>query len=545
MRTFNLRFVLLPLVLLCVVACALWKERETPQHGWWKERGPVVPHDSFPADCSLCHLGADWKSIRADFEFDHLAETGVELEGAHAKAECLRCHNDRGPVAQFAQRGCAGCHEDVHLGELGSNCGDCHDPRNWEPGGEIATHARTRFPLIGAHAAVACWQCHPGAEVGRFEGVSVECASCHQAALLQATDPDHLAAGFTQDCDRCHLPTTWTGAGFVHPLFALTGAHAAADCSACHMGGTFSGLPSDCFACHTAEYNATSDPAHALAGFSTDCQNCHNTIAWEGAIFLHTGITSGCVQCHQPDYNATSDPNHQAAGFPTSCEQCHVTSSWMTSGFNHTGITSGCDDCHLPDYQATTDPNHQTSGFPTSCEQCHVTSSWMTNGFNHTGITSGCNDCHLPDYQTTTDPNHALAGVPTTCEQCHVTTTWSTNNVNHAGIVSGCNVCHLADYQSTNDPNHQAAGFPITCQTCHSTNSWNGATFNHSFPINSGAHKNLDCADCHLVPTNYANFSCIDCHEHNQSSAGNDHDDVGGYVWSSPACYNCHPDGKD
>ena len=80
-----------------------------------------------PADCSLCHVGDDWNEIRSDFRYDHQAQTGVALVGAHAKAECLRCHNDRGPTAAFAVRGCRGCHQDVHLGELGSDCAVCHD----------------------------------------------------------------------------------------------------------------------------------------------------------------------------------------------------------------------------------------------------------------------------------------------------------------------------------------------------------------------------------------------------------------------------------
>ena len=32
----------------------------------------------------------------------------VALRGAHAQAGCLLCHNDRGPVQQFAARGCGG-----------------------------------------------------------------------------------------------------------------------------------------------------------------------------------------------------------------------------------------------------------------------------------------------------------------------------------------------------------------------------------------------------------------------------------------------------
>ncbi|MEK7413995.1 MAG: hypothetical protein AAB263_11830, partial [Planctomycetota bacterium] len=83
------------LPLLIAVACATFSGGP---HGWWAEHGPVVPHDTFPADCSLCHEGTGWNSIRADFEYDHLARTGIPLEGAHEQAECLRCHNDRGPV---------------------------------------------------------------------------------------------------------------------------------------------------------------------------------------------------------------------------------------------------------------------------------------------------------------------------------------------------------------------------------------------------------------------------------------------------------------
>ena len=53
-----------------------------PRNGWWEERGPVVPHDGFPADCTLCHAGDDWHTIRQDFVFDHEQETGVALRGA-------------------------------------------------------------------------------------------------------------------------------------------------------------------------------------------------------------------------------------------------------------------------------------------------------------------------------------------------------------------------------------------------------------------------------------------------------------------------------
>ena len=430
-----------------VLACTIGGP-EVPQQEWWSDRGPVVPHDSFPADCSLCHVGEGWNRIRKDFEYDHLEHTGLALEGAHSEAECLRCHNDRGRVESFAARGCAGCHEDIHRGQLGRDCTICHGERDWRPTEQIAQHNRTRFPLVGAHAATACWRCHPGAQVGNFARADAECITCHATELQRATTPPHLAQGWTDRCDRCHIPTSWTGAGFNHGTWPLTGAHAAANCTQCHPGQTFAGTPRNCAACHIGEYNQV------------------------------------------------TDPNHVALNFPTNCSECHGTSSWTGAHFNHSGLTQACVDCHLAEYQNTTNPNHASAGFQTNCESCHNTNTWQGAMFSHAGITNGCVDCHLAEYQSTTNPNHA------------------------------------------------SAGFPTTCESCHNTNTWNGAAFNHSFPINSGAHKKFNCADCHLNQNNYAQFSCIHCHDHNQQKMGNKHSSISGYAWQSNACLACHPNGK-
>ena len=69
---------------LLALACLQQEHPDAPPQGWWGERGPVVPHDSFPADCSLCHVGDDWTTIREDFTYDHALETGYALTGAHA-----------------------------------------------------------------------------------------------------------------------------------------------------------------------------------------------------------------------------------------------------------------------------------------------------------------------------------------------------------------------------------------------------------------------------------------------------------------------------
>ncbi|MBK7875344.1 MAG: hypothetical protein IPJ77_06280 [Planctomycetes bacterium] len=419
-------FVLALALLTLGFACALAGREDgarVPPQTWNAARGPVVPHDRFPADCSLCHEGTSWNRIKRDFQFDHAKETGVALAGAHARAECLRCHNDRGSVATFAAQGCSGCHEDVHRARLGANCTDCHDEHDWNPRGQIAQHNRTRFPLVGAHAAVACERCHAGAAAANFDATSTRCEDCHQEDLARATSPDHAMQGWTSACDRCHIPTDWVGAAFNHPAFPLTGAHAGLACSACHAGNDYGNAP--------------------------------NT----------------CVGCHQSEYDATTDPPHAAAGFPTACQTCHSTSAWRPASFDHSSF-------RLTGAHATID-----------CSACHA------------------------------------GGV-------------------YQGLPTACAACHQDDYDGTTDPNHSAAGFPTSCQTCHGTNTWEGATFAHTqFPITSGAHQGLACAQCHLNRSNYGTFSCTDCHEHRQSATDPDHDRVSNYVYQSQACYSCHPNG--
>lgn len=211
----NLRLLLKPrmlaaaALLIIVGACVVPDPTSGLRHRWWAGLGPVLPHDTFPADCKLCHVGEAWNTLTESFQFDHELQTGVRLDGAHAQAKCLRCHNDRGPVAVFTSLGCAGCHEDVHQGDLGQVCTNCHQQNTWLPEGQIAMHNRTRFPLTGAHVGVSCNRCHSGAFVGNFQPTDNECVTCHRDDLAGTRNPPHLGLGWVDRCDRCHMPTNW------------------------------------------------------------------------------------------------------------------------------------------------------------------------------------------------------------------------------------------------------------------------------------------------------------------------------------------------
>jgi len=398
-----------------VVSCSSFVP--TPQQGWNKSYGPVVPHDKFPGKCSLCHVSSNWTTIKKDFTFDHLKETGVPLPGAHAKATCLMCHNDRGPAGVFAARGCTGCHVDVHANRLGRMCSDCHTEQSWEPREQIARHNRTRFPLVGAHAATACFRCHAGAQIGNFSGADTTCLTCHGNDLKLATSPSHTMAPFTTDCQKCHIPTGWKPAQFGHTSrFPLVGGHANVACTACHKGGIFGPIPTDCVTCHLADYQRTTNPNHASAGFGTNCASCHTISSWLSAHFNHPAAFP-LTQGH--------------AGL--ACTACHKNGTY-------TGLATACVNCHLDKYQATTSPNHASAGYGTNCQDCHTTQTWLGAVFNHPFPLTGphqlaCNNCH---------PNLSM---PQTfvCTNCHTAASTNPRHTDVGGYVwdsAACYRCH-------------------------------------------------------------------------------------------------------
>jgi hypothetical protein len=174
--------------------------------------------------------------------------------------------------------------------------------------------------------------------------------------------------------------------------------------------------------------------------------------------------------------------------------------------------------CHLTDYQNTNNPNHVAGGFPQQCDVCHSTAAWSPASFNH-------NNTSFP-----------LTGAHTkvVCANCHV-------NNNYTTLPTDCFGCHKADYQGTNSPNHVAAGFPTTCALCHTTATWLGATFNHTwFDTNHGGANGV-CATCHTNSTDYSIFQCTNCHT--KSNTDSQHQGVGGYVYNSVNCYQCHRNG--
>jgi len=79
--------------------------------------------------------------------------------------------------------------------------------------------------------------------------------------------------------------------------------------------------------------------------------------------------------------------------------------------------------------------------------------------------------------------------------------------------------------------------------TCHTTATWLNAVFNHTyFPVNHGGANGV-CATCHTNPNDYSVFQCTNCHA--KANTDNNHRGVGGYVYNSVNCYNCHRNGRN
>lgn len=530
------------------------------------------PHGELSISCEACHSTAGWTPLRAPLEFDH-GESGFALEGGHGTVECSSCHED----LEFSNIGsaCADCHLDAHLGELGFECESCHSPETWDARAEFTLlHDGTLFPLTGAHRATDCAACHREDPPFEFQLTPTDCFSCH-VEDYQSADLDHVALGFPTTCEDCHGTQAWQparfgGGDFDHDIFfPLRGGHASLDCGACHSEG-FSGTPTDCYACHQEDYQSTTDPDHVALGFPLSCENCHGTTTWEGATQVDhdsffplngvhavldcqechadgfEGTPTDCYSCHAADYEETDDPDHVAQGFSTMCEDCHNETDW-----------NSVDDIDHAAFFPL-----RGAHAPLDCEACHA------GGF--AGTPTDCVGCHQEDYDGTTDPDHAAEGFPLDCEACHSESSWEDATVDHSffpltgqhasldceschadgfeGTPTDCAACHIDDYNQTDDPDHQAAGFPTTCEDCHNTSDWEDADFNHDqmyFPIYSGSHAGEwgSCTDCHLDPGDFGSFSCLVCHE--QDEMDDEHDDVGGYVYESMACLNCHPDGEE
>jgi hypothetical protein len=106
-----------------------------------------------------------------------------------------------------------------------------------------------------------------------------------------------------------------------------------------------------------------------------------------------------------------------------------------------------------------------------------------------------------------------------------------------------CASCHLDEYQATTDPDHTALGFDRDCTACHATRTWtriDSDNFDHGTTgfILSGAHRGLDCQQCH-ADDRFAGTTadCLSCHQEQFQIAIQPDHVAGGFPTQ---CQQCH-----
>jgi hypothetical protein len=292
-------------------------------------------------ECSACHNVDGFKPAKFDLRLH--ATTRYPLIGKHAVVACSQCHEPKGLATNYHPNfeSCMSCHKDAHAGQFGAKygntCESCHSVNGFRPSTFVlARHGDSRFPLAGAHAAIACSDCHhndPATGSTRYSFADRTCVACHR-------DPHDLDTAGTTRCETCHNVRMWTAvAAFDHTStrFPLSGAHRAVACLSCHKPTMtnaagrkvpFKGTSNTCAGCH--------EDVHA-GQFATrpgtdGCASCHNTARWTPTKFDHASTRFpldgahqkvSCVACHTHQRQVSGRQVRVYASAPQECAQCH------------------------------------------------------------------------------------------------------------------------------------------------------------------------------------------------------------------------------
>ena len=438
---------------------------------------------------------------------------GVVIQGftSHADFEkqCGKCHD---PLSSSLATKCMNCHVEVgkqiksgqgihsQIGVI-DECASCHPEhrgRDFDPtkaSFQLFDHTAAGFSLnwhqINYDATpMQCSECHKNPTYSVIDNQScLDCHSGHEKNFAQVHVGD-----FGSNCLGCHDGQDRM-INFDHGQtgFILDGQHGQIKCTECHKNDTIKDTPKECKDCHN-------EPTMHQGLFEQTCDTCHTAQSWlpanlDGQFFEHFGTTGFSLVLHQVDYS------NQVI----TCTNCHPNDLQTTD-------VKVCIDCHSQQDTAFMSDHQQQFGV--ACMVCHDGVDRLSN-FDHVNF--------FP-----LEGKHASAQ----CEQCHA-------NQVYRGTSTECWQCHK-------EPDIHVGVFGLKCYYCHTADVWSPATLRqHNFPVNHGVEDQnvqLQCDTCH--GTNYIDYTCYNCHDHQPSEIAQSHQAVGITEQDLPACTKCHPAGK-
>ena len=370
-------------------------------------------------DCMQCHTERSFSEFTGDQFFNH-SITAFDLTGKHQDLSCFECHSKTQSASSVfkdfqisSEHDCVQCHQDVHSGNFGNQCVDCHTTQDFSLIRDMTRfdHSLTDFPLIGLHQDVDCRNCHT--EQSFTDPIPHEnCTDCHS----DAHDGQFTSNEVVQSCNDCHSLeydfsyTTFDSEDHQDASFILRGGHLATACTECHLidgTWTFRQIGNRCIDCHIDPHEE-----HISSDYypSQDCLQCHTEEGWSMITFDHqltdwilTGshIDVECRACHIPDFEESGLDQQVFDNISGDCQSCH--------NEPHGGQFAGSDD-------------------NTDCMTCHTTENWSSLSFDHNTTRFklegrhaevSCNRCHQPPYEGNPDVvMYKLTSIQ--CADCHM-----------------------------------------------------------------------------------------------------------------------------
>ena len=222
--------------------------------------------------------------------------------------------------------------------------------------------------------------------------------------------------------------------------------------------------------------------------------------------------------------------NHEETGFAlhgqherASCASCHVGGDFKRA------LAATCAACHQ-------EPHAQEFG--NQCKSCHNETSWSP---------LFAVDAHRKNAFPLVGRHASLP-----CTECH----FERREIGFTRVTLPCIDCHRTDQVKASQTNidHIRGNLSPDCRGCHSPVSWRNGFFpEHQlcFPIRTGSHAPIKCAECHLknalagiVPVvnkcNQVQAFCIECHTHSLDVEIKNHVGIQGFQFVDNKCIECH-----